>query len=120
MSEYAATTTVSREASRNEIEKALKRYGADQFAYASSTDKAVIAFVKDGKQVRFDLPLPNRADNLQTSTGKLRVSSSPEEILAYIVLPSDMTVSDIVLPEIKKHMRSRTTNRIFCFWRADR
>jgi len=79
MSKYAASTTVSSESSRNEIEKTLKRYGADQFAYASSSDKAVIAFIKDGKQVRFDLPLPNRADYILTPTGKLRVPSSQEE-----------------------------------------
>lgn len=79
MSKYAATTTVSSEASRNEIEKTLKRYGAEQFAYATSSEKAVIAFIKDGKQVRFDLPLPNRADYRLTPTGKLRVPASQEE-----------------------------------------
>lgn len=84
MSKYAATTTVSSESSRNEIEKTLKRYGADQFAYASSSNKTVIAFIKDGKQVRFDLPLPNRADYVLTPTGKLRVPSSQEDAYSQV------------------------------------
>jgi hypothetical protein len=60
MTAYAANTTVSSESSRNEIERILRRYGADDFAYATNRDRAMIGFVAEGRQVRFVLPLPDR------------------------------------------------------------
>lgn len=79
MTKYAANTSVSSELSRNQIERTLIRYGADQFAYASSADKAMIAFTMKGKQVRFILPLPSKDDYKYTPTRKLRVASSQQE-----------------------------------------
>ena len=61
MAQYAANTGVTSEGSRNEIERTLRRYGADDFAYMSSRDRAVIAFVAEGRQVRFVLTLPDIA-----------------------------------------------------------
>lgn len=62
---YAARTTVSVEKSRNEIERTLARYGADQFMYGWGGQGAIIAFVVtvdsgQKRQVRFELPLPSR------------------------------------------------------------
>lgn len=57
---YASGTDVSSDRSRAEIERTLARYGADQFAYMSSRERAVVAFVVDGRQVRFVLALPDR------------------------------------------------------------
>lgn len=57
--QYAQNTTVSSEKSRNEIEATLRRYGADDFAYATNRERAMIAFVADGRQVRFVLPMPD-------------------------------------------------------------
>ncbi|AEI11841.1 hypothetical protein [Cellulomonas gilvus] len=59
---YAAATDVSSDRSRAEIERTLTRYGADQFAYMASRERAVIAFVIEGRQVRFVLTLPDRHD----------------------------------------------------------
>ena len=55
---YAATTEVSSSKSRDEIERTLTRYGADQFMYGWKDTDAMIAFRKDGRQIRFVLPLP--------------------------------------------------------------
>lgn len=55
---YAEGTNVSSEQSRMEIERTLKRYGANQFMYGTTTDKAVIAFKAHGRNIRFALPLP--------------------------------------------------------------
>lgn len=62
MSRYAAKTDVSSTKSRDEIERTLTRYGADQFMYGWEDSNALIAFRKDGKHIKFILPLPSRAD----------------------------------------------------------
>jgi hypothetical protein len=60
---YAADTDVSSTRSRDEIERTLVRYGASEFAYGWSSGRAVISFVKEDRQVRFELPLPDRQSN---------------------------------------------------------
>jgi hypothetical protein len=62
---YAERTTVPVERSRNEIERTLARYGAEQFMYGWTSQGALIAFVVrldsgQKRQVRFELPLPSR------------------------------------------------------------
>lgn len=74
MSRYAQNTDVSSDKSRSETERTLERYGADQFMYGWRDGGAVIAFQKDGRNVRFVLPLPERDDKAFTeyvSRGKL-------------------------------------------------
>lgn len=60
MTRYAASTEVTSEKSRSEIERTLTRYGADQFMYGWQDESAVVAFRKDGRMIRFILPLPRR------------------------------------------------------------
>jgi hypothetical protein len=65
VSKYAAKTTVPVERSRAEIEATLARYGAEQFMYGWDPTGALIAFViqvspGQKRQVRFQLPLPDR------------------------------------------------------------
>lgn len=59
---YAATTAVTVEKSRLEIEKTLQRYGAEKFGYGYDPSKAVIQFEVQGRHIRFTLPLPARSD----------------------------------------------------------
>lgn len=59
-----------------EIEKTLIRYGADNFAYASASGKAMVGFTMHGRQVRFVLPLPNREEFRLTPTGRDRSEKS--------------------------------------------
>lgn len=61
MTAYASGTEVSPGKSREEIERVLSRYGADEFAYATNTTRAMLGFVAGGRQVRFVLPLPDRS-----------------------------------------------------------
>lgn len=61
MGTYANRTDVSSEKSRAEIERLLTRYGASEFAYGSRADCALIGFSMAGRQIRFMLPLPDRA-----------------------------------------------------------
>ena len=66
---YASTTTVSPERSRLEIERTLSRYGAEQFAYGSNPNGAMIAFQFAGRLIRFTLSKPKILD-IKTPTGR--------------------------------------------------
>lgn len=60
MSRYAENTTVDAGSSRMEIERTLVRYGASAFSYGWDQGQAAISFVKDDRQIRFVLPMPDR------------------------------------------------------------
>lgn len=76
MAQYAKNTSVSVEMSRIEIERVLIRYGAENFAYAVSNDKAMIAFKMHNRQVKFMLPLPSIKNYELTPTGRQRSDNS--------------------------------------------
>lgn len=76
MPQYAKNTNVSSELSRLEIEKILIRYGAENFAYATSAGKALIGFTMFDRQVKFMLPLPKIEDFALTPTGRARSENS--------------------------------------------
>ena len=74
MTRYAANTEVSSSRSRDEIERTLTRYGADQFMYGWQDNAAVVGFRMEGRMIRFILPLPDRTAKEFTeyvSRGKL-------------------------------------------------
>jgi hypothetical protein len=84
MNAYAESTTVPSDRSRAEIEKTLTRYGADNFAYATSRDRAQIAFTAEGRQVRFTVELPDRQDRAFTHTPSRNTPrSSAQQEAAY-------------------------------------
>ena len=75
MTRYAANTEVSSSRSREEIERTLERYNADQFIYGWDGNRAVIGFRMHGRQIKFLLPLPDRNDKAFTqyvSRGRLQ------------------------------------------------
>ena len=76
MGQYAKDTNVSSELSRIEIERVLIKYGADNFAYATASGKAMICFTMQGRQVKFMLPLPRREEFRLTPTGRDRAAGS--------------------------------------------
>ncbi len=77
---YAASTDVSTDRSRTEIEKTLARYGADQFMYGWETTRAMICFRASGKMVRLTLPLPDRNSDEFLLTPSRKWHRSPLEI----------------------------------------
>ena len=79
MSQYARNTNVSSELSRLEIEKILIKYGADNFAYATASGKAMICFTMFDRQVKFFLPLPKKEEFRFTPTGRDRTENSQYE-----------------------------------------
>ena len=62
MSKFAANTSVSVNKSKAEIEAIVERYGATGFMSAWTTDKALIAFAMEGRQVRFTLSMPLKSN----------------------------------------------------------
>lgn len=56
---YAQTTEVPVEKSRLEIERTLRKYGADAFAYAEEGRRVRLGFRMAGRQFRFELELPD-------------------------------------------------------------
>jgi len=79
MGQYAKNTNVSSELSRLEIEKILIKYGADNFAYATTNGMSMIGFTMYDRQVRFVLPLPSKDEFIKTPTGRIRTSNSQYE-----------------------------------------
>jgi hypothetical protein len=77
---YAATTDVTADRSRSEIERTLQRYGARSFMYGWDDDRAVLGFVAGGRQVRFVLPMPDRNDRSITHTPSTKVRRSEKAI----------------------------------------
>ncbi len=69
MAKYAATTSVSPERSRGEIERILTRYGATQFAYGWGSNNAMIGFQYQNRLIRFVMRLPD-ARELRTPKGR--------------------------------------------------
>ena len=78
--QYAENTTVPVERSRAEIERVLRRYGAERFEYGWSQDKAIIRFLMRGRLIRYNLALPPREDRAftHTPTGKKRTATMAE------------------------------------------
>lgn len=61
---YAATTEVSSERSRAELERLVQRYGASSYAYGwdDTRNMAVVSFRMHNRHLRIRLPLPGRDD----------------------------------------------------------
>ncbi len=72
MGRYAEHTQVSAGRSREQIERLLRRYGADQFAYATSADRAMIGFILGGRKVQIAMPLPPMDEFTRTEKGRPR------------------------------------------------
>jgi hypothetical protein len=118
MSGFAARTKVSVEATRAEIERVLRRYGADAFGYSMDGSRAMIAFRIGVRHVRFLLDLPD-ADQprrqrwralLLVMKAKLEAVSAgittiEDEFLAHTLLSDGRTVGEAIGPQITEHYR---------------
>ncbi len=81
MTQFAANTSVSASASRDEIERTLTRYGADQFLYGWQDNAAMVGFRMEGRHVKFVLAMPARDDRRFThhSRGARTADASAKE-----------------------------------------
>lgn len=122
MRKYAEGTAVDAQKSRQEIEKTLTRFGADQFMYASKEDTAVIAFRAHGRHIRFRLPLPTDSRSAASLERELRrrwrsmamcikaklesvatgIETFEESFMAHVVLPNGMTMAEHAAPMLEQ------------------
>lgn len=122
---YASRTTVSVDKSKAEIEKLLRKYGAEKFASGWDVAGATIGFQLSNRFIRFVLPLKNassidKSEKLARQSwraltlvikAKLEAVASgithfEDEFMAHIVMPGGKTVSEMVRPEICKAYES--------------
>jgi hypothetical protein len=115
---YAAHTKVPVDRSKTEIERTLRRYGADRFAYFTETGKAIIVFEAHDRRLRFDLPMPGGESerDAQARRQKWRalllcikaklesvqskIETFEEAFLAHVVMPDGKTVAEHAIPAI--------------------
>ncbi len=86
MTQYAAATEVTSSRSRDEIERTLQRYGADEFPCGWKEADAIVGFRMQGRQIRFILPLPARSAKEfteYTSRGKLWARTNDAALKLY-------------------------------------
>jgi hypothetical protein len=76
---YAVKTDVSSYQSQQEIEKMLRRYGADAFQYGWDNNKAAVGFRTQDRHVRFVVPLPDKTDDEFTRTPARKQKRTPAE-----------------------------------------
>lgn len=78
MTKYAAGTEVNVDRSRIEIERTLVRFGASGFLYGWNQDAHVLGFSHAGRQIKYVLPMPDKAEFRLTATGQKRTTSTIE------------------------------------------
>lgn len=78
---YAENTKISTAQTKGHIEDLLTKYGAQGFLTGWNEKGAAVGFVMHGKQIKFLLPLPDKADKKYThythNSGS-RVARNPE------------------------------------------
>jgi hypothetical protein len=84
MARYAANTEVNADRSRQEIERTLKRYGADQFLYGWEKEEAAIRFRAHGYNVTLRLTMPTIADVSATPKGRRRRGEAAQRELEQV------------------------------------
>lgn len=136
---YAAATIVPAERSRAEIEQLLRRFGADQFGYASSASHAQVMFRANNRTLRFDLPLSVSANDREKaqrdrSAWRALVLSIKAKIVAIesgivtfevefmpqTVMPDGRTVAQHALPAIAASYEKRSAQSLLPHFGADK
>lgn len=121
MARFASKTKVPVDRTRHEIERALTANGADQFISGWEHGRAMLGFRLNKRMVRFELPLPiddkRRQEQVEQEVrqrwralllvikAKLEavqsgITTFESEFLAHIVLPGNVTVGQVMLPQI--------------------
>ncbi len=72
MAKYAEATRVSVSKSKTEIEKTLMRYGCDEFFYGIAARGTAIGFKFKGREIKLNIPLPDRNEYRQNQTGETK------------------------------------------------
>ena len=106
MTRFAASTKVSVEQTRTEIERTLSRYGATAFAYMSQKGRAIIAFEAVNRHIKITVPLPveNSAEDIQAARQRWRalllvIKAKLESVESGIETLEEAFYANIVMPD---------------------
>jgi hypothetical protein len=113
MRKYAEGTTVAVTRTREEIERLVRKYGAEAFAGGWQQGRATVSFTMRGRHVRFRLdlsPEPRKTQAQRENEERRRwrclllaikaklevvetgIATFDEEFLAHVVMPDDLTI----------------------------
>lgn len=78
---YASGTEVSEGRSKEELERTLMRFGAEEFIYGRNATGIMIGFRYEGRAYRISVPMPGRDDECitHTPTGYERAQGTAEK-----------------------------------------
>lgn len=118
MSRYAKTTQVPVDRSRSEIERTLKAYGCDAFAFGWEPAGAMIQFGYKGRAVRVSVPMPQGDDRAAAQVERQRwrillllikaqieaveigLATFEEAFLPWMLLADGSTVAQKMVPQL--------------------
>jgi hypothetical protein len=79
MSRYAQNTNVSIESSQQEVQKILRKYGAERFGTMEDRKNAYLMFEYQGLMIQITVPMPDKDDFSKTETGRIRKANQVQE-----------------------------------------
>jgi hypothetical protein len=79
MSQYAKNTSVSIESSQREVQKILRKYGADRFGFMEDHTTAYLMFSFSNLQIQISVNIPSREGFEKTETGRIRKNSQIDQ-----------------------------------------
>lgn len=116
---YAKDTKVSVDASRTEIERTLRRYGADAFGYGQDGARAAVTFRLHGRMMRVDVDVPDSAQKerqrwralllivkAKCEAVDIGVETVDQAWMPYIMLPDGRTVGEFMVPQVSEAYKS--------------
>lgn len=123
---YAEGTVVPADRSRNDIERMLTKFGADQFGYGWHGENAVIVFRAHGRHIRFVLPMPHEMKDGPKKEQEIRrrwralalcikaklesahtgIETFEDSFMAQTVMPNGQTMTEHVLPLLAQAYQS--------------
>lgn len=117
---YAATTEVPIPQSKADLERTVRRYGADSFGILEIGNAAHVVFSLEGRKLRFSVQLPEKDQErrsiwravLLTIKAKLEssergIETFEEAFMANIVMPDGRTVAETAGPQIEAAYQGR-------------
>jgi hypothetical protein len=99
---FASNTAVSVENSRAEIEKTVRRYGADSFVAGWEGDKAMVRFRCQSRYIRFVMTIPAENATEQRRLWRalsLLVKAKLEAVASKIVTFEEEFFANVVMPD---------------------
>ena len=106
MARFAASTRVSTEQSRTEIERTLARYGGTSFAYMTTAGKAIIAFEAQKRHIKITMPLPTGDSEKERQESRQRwralllvIKAKLESVESGIETLEEAFYANIVMPD---------------------